>query len=156
MGSPHQSSNMEKHPKVTILLSLFLVSSTVQTLPLLILLAQSPSSPLLTTQGQNFVLLGEYNEILDTAEGIKKNNMEQDDYVEETENNEESIILDIDDIEQGDIIQDDNVEEKENNDESIILDDIVTPFELEDMVQSEDNKEVIIKSSTENEEVPHN
>merc|ERR1712142_466723 len=128
MGSPHQSSNMEKHPKVTILLSVFLVSSTVQTLPLLILLAQSPSSPLLTTEGQNFVLLGEYNEILDTVEGIKKNNMEQDD----------------------------NVEEKENNDESIILDDIVTPFELEDMVQIEDNKEVIIKSSTENEEVPHN
>merc|ERR1711872_411106 len=128
MGSPHQPSNMEKHPKVTILLSLFLVSSTVQTLPLLILLAQSPSAPLLTTEGQNFVLLGEYNEILDTAEGIKKNNMEQDDYVEE----------------------------KENNDESIILDDIVTPFELEDMVQIEDNKEVIIKPSTENEEVPHN
>merc|ERR1711872_758143 len=128
MGSLHQSSNMEKHPKVTILLSLFLVSSTVQTLPLLILLAQSPSSPLLTTEGQNFVLLGEYNEILDTAEGIEKNYMEQDHYVEE----------------------------KENNDKSIILDDIVTPFELEDMVQIEDNKEVIIKSSTENEEVPHN
>merc|ERR1712142_1232590 len=128
MGSPHQPSNMEKHPKVTILLSLFLVSSTVQTLPLLILLAQSPSSPPLTTEGQNFVLLGEYNEILDTVEGIKKNNMEQDDYVEE----------------------------KQNNDESIILDAIVTPFELEDMVQIEDNKEVIIKSSTENEEVPHN
>merc|ERR1712098_311121 len=115
MGSPHQPTTMEKHPKVKILLSVFLVSSTVHTLPLLILLAQSPSSPLLTTQGQNFVLLGEYNEILDTAEEIEKNNMEQDDYVEEKENNEESIILDIDDI--------------------------VTPFELEDMVQIEDSKE---------------
>merc|ERR1712098_197563 len=104
MGSPHQPITMEKHPQVTILLSVFLFSSTVHTLPLLILLAQSPSSPLLTTEGQNFILLGEYNEILDTAEGIEKNNMEQ-----EKENNEESIILDIDDI--------------------------VVPFELEDMVQ---------------------
>merc|ERR1712142_1263525 len=112
MGSPHQSSNMEKHPKVTILLSVFLVSSTVHTLPLLIHLAQSPSSPLLTTEGHNFVLLGEYNKILDTAEGIEKDNMEQDD----------------------------NVEEKENNEESIIFVDIVTPFELEDMVRIEDNK----------------